>query len=79
MGLHSWTAKTERVPMSMAQWVRLALCILVAGALLRTVFGDYLWPMQLVAAVVVGTVLSILMEIFWLIWKDEHRARNTPP
>jgi hypothetical protein len=78
MGLHSWTAKTERTAMSAAQWLRLALCVLAAGALLAALFGTRLWPVQLGSAVVIGTVLWILLEILWLIWKDEHPARNAP-
>jgi hypothetical protein len=76
MGLHSWTAKTERTAMSVAQWLRLALCVLAAGALLAALFGTWLWPVQIGSAVVIGGVLWILQEILWLIWKDEHPARN---
>jgi hypothetical protein len=79
MGLHSWTAKTERAAMSTAQALRLVLCVLGVAALLTALFGGAPWPLRLAGAVIVGGVLSVLAEILWLIRKDEHRARKRPP
>lgn len=76
MGRSSWTAKTERAPMTQARVLRVVICVLGTGALFTVLFGAWLWHMEFVLGAIVGVSVSILTEIVLLIREDE-RQRNS--
>jgi hypothetical protein len=73
MGRSSWTAKTERAPMTQARVLRLIACVLGTGALFTALFGEWLWHLEFILGAIIGVSVSILMEILLLIREDERR------
>jgi hypothetical protein len=76
MGRCSWTAKTERAPMTQARVLRLIICVLGTGALFTAVFGEWFWHLEFVLGAIMGVSVSILTEILLLIRQDERQRSS---
>lgn len=76
MGRQSWTAKTERERMSLWQWLRLAACLGLTSGFFTLVLGEWPWQGQLVVAALGGILIWVMLEVLWLIWKDERAAAS---